>query len=163
VGLREVHKFPPSVPIGNASGVGNSFRLATIRELRVGTLGPSPILPVHELDYAPREIFGGRCILRRAFYDAVSEPARENAYPVVFRIHRAEQHRSTAPGIELMTFVSNHYFPRHSHDQSGIGSSEELRNDIDEGVVLWGYEETGTLVGVMGLQPVQDVILIRHA
>jgi len=29
--------------------------------------------------------------------------------------------------------------------------------------VFWGYEETGTLVGVMGLQQVQDVTLIRHA
>jgi AraC-like DNA-binding protein len=40
---------------------------------------------------------------------------------MVFRIHRAEQHRSTVPGIELMTLVSNHHFPRHSHDQFGIG------------------------------------------
>jgi AraC-like DNA-binding protein len=40
---------------------------------------------------------------------------------MVFRIHRAEQHRSTLPGIELMTLVSNHHFPRHSHDQFGIG------------------------------------------
>ena len=29
--------------------------------------------------------------------------------------------------------------------------------------MFWGYEETGTLVGVMGLQQVQDVTLIRHA
>ena len=82
---------------------------------------------------------------------------------MVFRIHRAEQHRSTVPGIEPMTLVSNHHFPRHSHDQFGIGSSQELQNDIDDGVVLWGYEETRTLVGVMGLQQIQDVILIRHA
>jgi len=40
---------------------------------------------------------------------------------MVFRIHRAEQHRSTVPGIELMTLVSNDHFPRHSHDQFGIG------------------------------------------
>src|SRR5882762_4188546 len=42
-------------------------------------------------------------------------------------------------------------------------SSEKLQHEIDEGVVFWGYEETGTLVGVMGLQQVQDVTLIRHA
>jgi GNAT superfamily N-acetyltransferase len=42
-------------------------------------------------------------------------------------------------------------------------SLEKLRHEIDEGVVFWGYEETGTLVGVMGLQQVQDVTLIRHA
>jgi len=29
--------------------------------------------------------------------------------------------------------------------------------------VFWGYEEAGVLAGVMGIQPVQDVTLIRHA
>ena len=42
-------------------------------------------------------------------------------------------------------------------------SCEELRRQIDEGVVFWGYEETGTLEAVMGIQQVQDVTLIRHA
>jgi N-acetylglutamate synthase-like GNAT family acetyltransferase len=42
-------------------------------------------------------------------------------------------------------------------------SREKLQHEIDEGVVFWGYEESGTLVGVMGLQQVQDVTLIRHA
>ena len=41
--------------------------------------------------------------------------------------------------------------------------SDELQHEIDEGVVFWGFEETGTLMGVMGLQQVQDVTLIRHA
>ena len=40
---------------------------------------------------------------------------------------------------------------------------EELRHEIDAGVVFWGYEEGGELIGVMGIQPVQDVTLIRHA
>ena len=42
-------------------------------------------------------------------------------------------------------------------------SKQELRHEIDEGVAFWGFEENGTLAGVMGLQPVQDVTLIRHA
>lgn len=42
-------------------------------------------------------------------------------------------------------------------------SREELRHEIDEGVVFWGYEEDGKLKGVMGIQYVQDVTLIRHA
>jgi len=42
-------------------------------------------------------------------------------------------------------------------------SKDELRREVDEGVVFWGYEEDGELVGVMGVQRVQDVILIRHA
>ena len=40
---------------------------------------------------------------------------------------------------------------------------EELRQQIAEGVAFSGYEENGTLTGVMGIQPVQDVTLIRHA
>jgi GNAT superfamily N-acetyltransferase len=40
---------------------------------------------------------------------------------------------------------------------------EELEREIAAGVVFWGYEEDGRLVGVMGLQPVRDVDLIRHA
>ena len=42
-------------------------------------------------------------------------------------------------------------------------SRVELRRQIDEGVVFWGYEESGTLAGVMGIQQVKDVTLIRHA
>ena len=40
---------------------------------------------------------------------------------------------------------------------------DELRHAMDEGVVFWGYEEDGELIGVMGIQHVQDVTLIRHA
>jgi N-acetylglutamate synthase-like GNAT family acetyltransferase len=42
-------------------------------------------------------------------------------------------------------------------------SREKLRHEIDDGVVFWGYEEAGTLAGVMGIQKVRDVTLIRHA
>ena len=42
-------------------------------------------------------------------------------------------------------------------------SREKLRHEIDDGVAFWGFEEDGTLAGVMGLQHVQDVTLIRHA
>lgn len=42
-------------------------------------------------------------------------------------------------------------------------SRSELHHEINEGVAFWGYAEDGNLVGVMGIQPVQDVTLIRHA
>jgi GNAT superfamily N-acetyltransferase len=42
-------------------------------------------------------------------------------------------------------------------------SREELRHEIDAGVIFWGYEEDGQLLGVMGIQDVQDVTLMRHA
>ena len=40
---------------------------------------------------------------------------------------------------------------------------DELQRDIAAGVEFLGYEEDGELTGVMGLQQVQDVTLIRHA
>jgi GNAT superfamily N-acetyltransferase len=42
-------------------------------------------------------------------------------------------------------------------------SREELRHEMEAGVFFWGYEEGAALGGVMGLQPVHDVTLIRHA
>jgi GNAT superfamily N-acetyltransferase len=39
----------------------------------------------------------------------------------------------------------------------------ELQEELDAGVIFWGYEAEGVLLGVMGIQPVQDVTLIRHA
>jgi len=40
---------------------------------------------------------------------------------------------------------------------------EEMQGEISDGVVFWGFEDGGELVGVMGIQKVQDVTLIRHA
>ena len=42
-------------------------------------------------------------------------------------------------------------------------SREELQHEIQSGVRFWGYEEDGNLLGVMGIQDVKDVTLIRHA
>ena len=39
----------------------------------------------------------------------------------------------------------------------------ELNDEIAAGVRFWGYEDGGQLVGIMGMQPVKDVTLIRHA
>ena len=41
--------------------------------------------------------------------------------------------------------------------------SDELNREIAAGVAFWGYESDGALVGIMGIQPVRDVDLIRHA
>jgi N-acetylglutamate synthase-like GNAT family acetyltransferase len=40
---------------------------------------------------------------------------------------------------------------------------EELDGEIAAGVAFWGYEAEGALLGIMGIQPVGDVDLIRHA
>ena len=40
---------------------------------------------------------------------------------------------------------------------------DELKHEIDAGVVFWGFEAESELIGVMGIQQIQDVTLIRHA
>jgi len=40
---------------------------------------------------------------------------------------------------------------------------EQLNSEIAAGVRFWGYESEGELIGVMGIQKVRDVDLIRHA
>ena len=42
-------------------------------------------------------------------------------------------------------------------------SSKELEKEIAAGVKFWGYEMDDGLIGVMGIQRVRDVDLIRHA
>ena len=41
--------------------------------------------------------------------------------------------------------------------------AEELRKEVDDGVEFYGLKEDGVLLGVMGIQNVKDVTLIRHA
>jgi N-acetylglutamate synthase-like GNAT family acetyltransferase len=42
-------------------------------------------------------------------------------------------------------------------------SREELGQEIADGVVFWGIEQDGELMGVMGIQDKGEVALIRHA
>ncbi len=42
-------------------------------------------------------------------------------------------------------------------------SHQELRHELDQGVVFWRFELAGLLTAVMGIQNVLDVTLIRHA
>lgn len=42
-------------------------------------------------------------------------------------------------------------------------SREELRHEMNDGVVFWGFEEAEGLTGVMGIQDLHEVTLIRHA
>jgi len=42
-------------------------------------------------------------------------------------------------------------------------SAAELRDEMIAQVQFWGYEQAGRLAGVMGIQDIDDVTLIRHA
>jgi GNAT superfamily N-acetyltransferase len=40
---------------------------------------------------------------------------------------------------------------------------DELLKEIGAGVIFWCWEEVGSILGIMGIQDVKDVTLIRHA
>jgi len=40
---------------------------------------------------------------------------------------------------------------------------KEVRHEIEDGVIFWGLEQDGRLLGIMGIQDRRDVTLIRHA
>src|SRR5512144_1022376 len=42
-------------------------------------------------------------------------------------------------------------------------TAEYLQHELVAGVTFWGFEDQGQLIGVMGIQDVRDVTLIRHA
>jgi GNAT superfamily N-acetyltransferase len=42
-------------------------------------------------------------------------------------------------------------------------SAAELERETAAGIAFQGFEEGGRLVGIMGIQPIRDVDLIRHA
>jgi len=42
-------------------------------------------------------------------------------------------------------------------------SKNELQHEIEAGVVFWAYTDFSEIIGVMGMQELHDVTLIRHA
>ena len=77
-------------------------------------------------------------------------PCREDEFDTIYEIvnDAAEAYRDAIPADRW----KDPYMPR-----------EELREEMDDGVVFWGYEEDGRLLGVMGVQDLGEVTLIRHA
>jgi AraC-like DNA-binding protein len=67
---------------------------------------------------------------------------------VIARTHHVTQHRSPISSIEVLELVSNHSFPRHSHDQYGIG------------IVLSGAQRSWSGVGQVESFP-GDVITVN--
>jgi len=64
------------------------------------------------------------------------------------RIHQALVHKVCVRGIEAVTLVSNQHFPRHSHDQFGIG------------VIDWGGHRSWSAVGAINARA-GDVIMVN--
>ena len=77
-------------------------------------------------------------------------PCENNEFETIYEIvnDAAQAYRGVIPADRWQ----EPYMPR-----------DELQHEIDDGVIFWGYEEDSELAGVMGIQQVQDVTLIRHA
>jgi GNAT superfamily N-acetyltransferase len=77
-------------------------------------------------------------------------PCRGDEQPAILAIVNAaaEAYRGVIPADRWR----EPYMPAH-----------ELNAEIAAGVAFWGYEADGQLAGIMGIQPVRDVELIRHA
>ena len=67
--------------------------------------------------------------------------------------------------LEVINDAAQAYKGAIPHDrfQEPYMPSGELRREIEHGVRFWGFEQDGQLLGVMGLQDIEDVTLIRHA
>jgi GNAT superfamily N-acetyltransferase len=81
---------------------------------------------------------------------AAIRPCRDDERPAILAIVNAaaEAYRGVIPADRW----HEPYMP-----------ADELDAEIEAGVVFWGYEDDGELVGIMGIQHVDDVDLIRHA
>jgi len=77
-------------------------------------------------------------------------PCRDDERPIISQIVNAaaEAYRGVIPADRW-------------HDP--YMSLVELESEIAAGVVFWVYESEGEVIGVIGVQPVRDVDLIRHA
>ncbi len=64
------------------------------------------------------------------------------------RTHRVQPHRSGFAGIAAMTLISDHRFPRHSHDELGIG------------IMLSGAQRSWSVVGQVEARA-GDVIMVN--
>jgi GNAT superfamily N-acetyltransferase len=80
----------------------------------------------------------------------VIRPCRDDERPAILAIVNAaaEAYRGVIP-------------PDRWHDP--YMPAGELDGEIAAGVRFWGYEAGGALLGVMGIQPLGGVTLIRHA
>jgi len=64
------------------------------------------------------------------------------------RIHNVTQHKIGVAGVEAMTLVSNHHFPRHAHDQFGVG------------LIAFGAQRSWSGVGAVDAEA-SDMIMVN--
>lgn len=81
---------------------------------------------------------------------------------MTIRVCRDEEHEAICAIVNAAAVAYRGVIPADRWHEPYMPLSE-LEAEIAAGVAFWGYEDDGELVGVMGIQPVHDVELIRHA
>jgi len=84
-----------------------------------------------------------------------------SATPTV-RPCRDDEHETILAIVNAAAEAYRGVIPADRWHEPYMGSGE-LGAEIAAGVAFWGYEADGELVGVMGIQAMEDVDLIRHA
>ncbi len=97
-----------------------------------------------------QELYSPSCKGLKFGENILIRQCRENDFETIFSIinEAARAYRGIIPA---------------DHWKEPYMSGEELNHEINAGVMFWGYEDESGLVGVMGIQNVGDVTLIRHA
>jgi GNAT superfamily N-acetyltransferase len=92
----------------------------------------------------------------------LSDTARRMAAPGTIRLCRDDERSKILAIVNAAAEAYRGVIPADRwHDP--YMPAQELDDEIAAGVAFWGYEADGELIGVMGIQPVRDVHLIRHA
>ena len=80
----------------------------------------------------------------------------------MIRVCRSDELEVVASIVNAAAFAYRGVIPADRWHEPYMPASE-LDLEIAAGVEFWGYDDGGELLGVMGIQPVDDVDLIRHA
>jgi len=90
------------------------------------------------------------------------QPTEETATPPAIRSCSAHDFDAVLAVINAAAHAYSGVIPADCYGEPYM-SAAELQREIEAGVRFWGYFEAGVLAGVMGIQDVDDVTLIRHA
>src|SRR6185369_11257709 len=80
----------------------------------------------------------------------------------MIRLCRADEHGAMLAIINAAAEAYRGVIPADCWHEPYM-AARELEDGIAAGITFWGYESENQLIGVMGIQPVKDVNLIRHA
>ena len=110
----------------------------------------------------PSSLWPPRVYRKMNRMDVVSGPSTSGRPEASIRLCRDDEHEAILAIVNDAAEAYRGVIPDDCWHEPYMPLAE-LESELAAGVVFWGYESEGSLVGVMGIQPVSDVDLIRHA